>query len=253
MSKNILLVATSIKQVATHNLQTGAWLSTLARFIRIIEQNNYTYTIASPQGGQVDIDPMSLGRIFAKEGDWEYYHSGDFKKRLKNTPSIKEIYPKNYDAVYFAGGFGSLIDFPEDPFLQDCARVIYENDGIVAGIGHGTCGLMNIVLNNGDYLANGRQMTAFSNFEELIKGTKRIVPFSIEDELKKRGAIYKKAILPFALYVVSDRRVITGQSPCAAGSIAKEIVKVLHNVTDTLKTANSVMIQDNSISMKPSC
>lgn len=253
MSKNILIVATSIKQVATHNLQTGAWLSTLARFIQVIEDNHYNYTIASPQGGQVDIDPMSLKMLFAKKGDWKYYYKEDFRKRLKNTLSIREINPRNYDAMYFAGGFGTLIDFPDDPFLQDAARVIYENDGVIAGIGHGICGLMNVVLSNGEYLVNGRQMTAFSNFEELLKGTKKIVPFSIEDELKKRGAIYKKAILPFALYIVSDRRVITGQSPCAAGSIAKEIVKILHNITDTLKTANSVMIQDNSMTLKPSC
>jgi putative intracellular protease/amidase len=253
MSKNILIVATSIKQVATHNLQTGAWLSTLARFIRVIEQNHYNYTIVSPEGGQVNIDPMSLGRLFAKAGDLEYYNREDFNNRLKNTPSIQEINPRNYDAMYFAGGFGSLIDYPNNEFLQDFVRIIYENDGVVAGVGHGISGLMNVVLSNGEYLVNGRQMTAFSNFEEFIKGTKRIVPFSIEDELKKRGAIYKKATLPFALFVVNDRRIITGQSPCASAAIAKEIVNILHNVTDNLKTANSVMIQDNSISMKPSC
>jgi putative intracellular protease/amidase len=253
MSKNILIAATSVKHVADHNLQTGAWLSTLARFIRIIEQNHHNYTIVSPEGGQVNIDPMSLGRLFAKTVDWEYFNNDDFKYKLSNTLSIKEIKPRNYDAMYFAGGFGTLIDFPDNEFLQDTARAIYENDGVISGIGHGTAGLMNVVLNNGEYLVKDRQMTGFSNFEELLKGTKKIVPFSIENELKKRGAIYKKAFLPFALYVVSDRRVITGQSPCAAGEIAKEIVRILHNVTDTFKEANQVMVQDKSISMKPSC
>lgn len=253
MSRNILIVATSVKEIPKRKLPTGVWLSTLARFIRVIESNHYSYTIISPAGGAVKIDPMSLKWIFTKKADWQYFYDTDFNDRLKNTSSPQEINPNDFDAIYFAGGFGGLADFPENEFLQDYARQIYENGGIVAGIGHGISGMMNIILKNGKYLIDNKQITAFSNFEEFLKGTKDVVPFSIEDELKKRGAIYKKAVLPFALFVVSDKQVITGQSPCAASSIAREIVRILHNVKDSFKDASTAIIQDNSMTLKPGC
>ncbi|MFN3848892.1 MAG: type 1 glutamine amidotransferase domain-containing protein [Spirosomataceae bacterium] len=253
MSRKILIVATSVKEIPERKLPTGVWLSTLARFIRVVEHFNYDYTIMSPSGGEVKIDPLSLKWLFTKKGDWQYFRNPAFNQRLQHTPSPREINPNDYDAIYFAGGFGSLTDFPENEFLQDYTRQIYENGGIVSGIGHGIAGLMNVVLKDGHYLVDNKQVTAFSNFEELLKGTKKIVPFSVEDELKKRGAIYKKAVLPFALFMVSDRQVITGQSPCAAGSIAKEIVRLLHNVKDSIKDVSSVLIQDNSMSLKPGC
>lgn len=79
------------------------------------------------------------------------------------------------------------------------------------------------------------------------------MPFSLEDELKNRGAIFKKAILPYALFLVSDQQIITGRSLCAAGAIVKEIIHKLLNITDSLKEAQKVFIQDNSKSFRPGC
>lgn len=100
---------------------------------------------------------------------------------------------------------------------------------------------------------DNKQVTAFTNLEETLAGNRKHIPFSLEDELKNRGAIFKKAKLPYALFLVSDQQIITGQSPCAAGAIAKEIIHKLHNVTDSLKEAQKVFIQDNSKSFRPGC
>jgi putative intracellular protease/amidase len=74
-------------------------------------------------------------------------------------------------------------------------------------------------LSNGKYLLDNKQVTGFSDLEEILAGNRKYMPFSLEKELKKRGAIFKKAILPYALFVVSDQQIITGQSTCAAERI----------------------------------
>jgi putative intracellular protease/amidase len=53
-----------------------------------------------------------------------------------------------------------------------------------------------------------------------------IVPFLLEDELKKRGGIYSKKE-DWASYFVKDGLLITGQNPASSGAVAKELLAVL--------------------------
>lgn len=253
MSKNVLIVTTNQRVFPGGKASSGVWLSTIARFARVLETNGYDYTFMSPQGGEVQIDKHSLTWMFTKKEDWEYYNNKTFREKLLRTLSPYQINPHNYDAIYFSGGYGTLEDFPDNAAFQSIAKTIYENGGVIAGIAHGVSGLLNIRLKNGSYLLNNKQVTGFSDLEEALAGNRKYMPFSLESELKKRGAIFKKAILPYALFVVSDRQVITGQSPCASAAIAKEMIRKLHNVTDSLKDAQKVSIQDNSKTLRPGC
>ncbi len=253
MSKNILIVTTNEKVFPGGKAPSGVWLGTVARFVRVLETNGYHYTFISPNGGEVRIDKHSLSWMYVKKTDWEYYNDETFRDKLQHTLSPQQINPQNYDAIYFSGGYGTLADFPENLFFQNIAKIIYENGGVVAGIAHGVSGLLNIRLKNGSYLLNNKQVTGFSDLEETLAGNRKYMPFSLEKEMKKRGAIFKKAILPYALFVVSDRQVITGQSTCAAGAIAKELVRKLHNITESLTEAQKVSIQDNSKTLRPGC
>lgn len=253
MSKNILIVTTNQRVFPGGKAPSGVWLSTIARFARVLETHGYSYTLSSPQGGEVQIDKHSLNWMFTKKSDWEFYHDKTFQKKLLCTLSPRQINAKNYDAIYFSGGYGTLEDFPDNEAFQHIAKTIYENGGVISAIAHGVSGLINIKLSNGSYLIYNRQVTGFSDFEEILAGNKKYMLFSLENELKKRGAIFKKAIFPYALFVVSDQQIITGQSPCAAGVIAKEMIRKLHNVTDSLKDAQKVWIQDNSKTLRPGC
>lgn len=253
MSRNVLIATTSQRVFPGGKASSGVWLSTIARFVRVLEKHGYGYTFMSPKGGEVLIDKHSLNWIFAKKSDWEYYNNENFREKLRYTLSPQQINAQYYDAIYFADGYGALEDFPNNQTFHEITKTIYENGGVVAAVAHGVSGLMNIRLNNGKYMLDNKQVTAFSNLEEILAGNKRYVPFSIENELKKRGAIFKKALLPYALFLVSDQQIITGQSPCASGAIAKEIIRKLHNVTDSLKEAQKIFIQDNSKSLRPGC
>jgi putative intracellular protease/amidase len=253
MSKNVLIVTTNQRFFPGGKASSGVWLSTVARFARVLETHGYNYTFVSPQGGEVQIDKHSLTWMFTKKGDWDYYHDKVFQEKLLHTLPASQIDANNYDAIYFSGGYGTLDDFPKNQAFQQITKTIYENGGVVAGIAHGVCGLMNVEINNGSYLLDNKQVTGFSNLEETLSGNRKYMPFSLENELKNRGAIFKKAILPFALFMVSDQQIVTGQSPCAAAAIAKEMIRKLHNVTESLKDAQKVSIQDNSKTLRPGC
>jgi putative intracellular protease/amidase len=55
----------------------------------------------------------------------------------------------------------------------------------------------------------------------------RAVPFSLEEEMMKRGAQYEVAALPFISHVVEDGLLITGQNPASARAVAEAVVRKL--------------------------
>ena len=72
----------------------------------------------------------------------------------------------------------------------------------------------------------GRTLTGFTNGQEEAVNLTHVVPFLVEDELKRIGGIYEKAPdwQPFALV---DGRVVTGQNPASSTSAAQALLKLL--------------------------
>jgi len=72
----------------------------------------------------------------------------------------------------------------------------------------------------------GKRVTGFTNTEEEAVQLTTVVPFLLEDELKKRGGNYSKK-QDWASYVVKDGLLITGQNPASSEEAAKELLNVL--------------------------
>ena len=45
--------------------------------------------------------------------------------------------------------------------------------------------------------------------------------------MKRRGALYEKAFLPFVSHVVVDGRLVTGQNPWSAKATARKVAALL--------------------------
>lgn len=76
----------------------------------------------------------------------------------------------------------------------------------------------------------GQEVTGFSNAEEEAYNFTELMPFLLEDEMKKNGGIYQKADKPFGVKTVvsgRDGNLVTGQNPPSAGVIGKVLVEVL--------------------------
>jgi len=94
---------------------------------------------------------------------------------------------------------------------------------------HGYCGLLNTALSDGSLLVAGKKLTGFAWQEEVLAGVAKKVPYNAEEEMKQRGALYEKALLPFVSNVVVDGRLVTGQNPQSAKATAEHVVTALSN------------------------
>ncbi|ALX49501.1 type 1 glutamine amidotransferase domain-containing protein [Lentibacillus amyloliquefaciens] len=225
MSNKILVVVSSFPKYPNLNRATGLWLGEAVHFVKKVEEAGYEVDYVSPKGGYTPIDPHSLAQ--AEEIDWEFYQDPEFMGKLGKTLKPSEVNPNNYSAIYYAGGHGTLWDFPENEDLQQISQTIYKNGGIVSSVCHGAVGLLNIKTQDGEYLIDGKVVTGFSNEEERLAELDQYVPYLTETELINRGAKYQSE-KAFAPYAVEDGRLVTGQNPASGGPVAELVLKQLN-------------------------
>ena len=146
--------------------------------------------------------------------------------KLANTLSPDQVKPESYDAVFFAGGMGTMCDFAQDERLGALAATLYERGKIVAAVCHGPAALVSARLQSGRPLVQGRVVAAFSNAEETAAGHDATIPYHLETALVERGAKYECAPLWQKKVVVSER-LVTGQNPASAAGVADAVVSLL--------------------------
>lgn len=228
MSQNVLVVLTNTAKYPTLKRATGLWLGEAVHFADVLQQAGYQVDYLSPAGGYVPIDPHSLN--LAQDIDWRWYNDKAFMNRLGNTLAPGQVRASDYRAIYYAGGHGVIWDFPDNHGLQDIARQIWENGGVVASVCHGAVGLLNIKLSDNSLLLRDREVTGFSNIEEQLAELDKVVPFLTETELAARGGLYRKAEDPWEAFALADQkegRLITGQNPASGAAVGHLVVAAL--------------------------
>ncbi len=219
----VLVVVTSHGQLGTTGKPTGYYLSEVAHPYEKFIEAGIEVDIASPKGGEAPLDPNSkneqdpvIKKLLADK---------NFNSKLKNTLKLASADLSQYRAIMFAGGHGTMWDFPEGQ-IPDAIRKVYENNGVVAAICHGPASLVNAKLSDGTYLVAGKKVTGFSNAEEEAAKLTNVMPFLLETALVDRKAIYEKSPL-WKEKVVIDGRLVTGQNPASAAGVGEAIVKIL--------------------------
>lgn len=223
MKKKILFVVTSHDKKGDTGEDTGYYLGEVSHPWEVLHKAGYEIDFVSPKGGTPPVDGFDLKDPVNKE----FWENKEYKNKIDHSLQPSQVKPDNYSAVFYAGGHGAMWDFADNTELADIASKIYENGGIVAAVCHGPSGLVNIKLNNGKYLVDGKKINAFTNEEEAEVKLTNVVPFLLEDKLKERGAKFEKSGL-WQNHVVSDQRVITGQNPQSAKSVGEAILKELN-------------------------
>lgn len=227
MKKKMLVVLTNKSTYGESSDRTGLWLNEATDFVEVVQNHGYDVTYVSPKGGEVPIDPESLGPKYADENAKKYLEMEDFKNRaLKNSLKPSDINPNDYAAIYYTGGHGVVWDFPDNKELQDIAIKIYEDGGYVTSVCHGVAGLINIKDKSGEYLINKKKITGFTKKEEELIGKDKVVPFGTEEESIKRGADFKKEE-PFTCFAIKDGRLITGQNTLSGRAVAEKLIEEL--------------------------
>lgn len=220
MSKHILMVVTTADKMKNGN-ETGLWLSEFGEAYVEFKKAGYDVTVASPKGGKAPVDARSLdgGEIPQEILDTAQY--------LENTIKLDEVIDSSkFDAIFLPGGHGTMFDFPDNIYLQDLIRDMYEEDKIVAAVCHGPAGLVGVKLSDDTPLVAGKTLTAFTDEEERETTLDKDVPFLLETRLRELGAEFI-AKDNWADHMKEDSKLITGQNPQSTTSVAKEVVKQL--------------------------
>jgi putative intracellular protease/amidase len=225
MKKKVLFVVTSHGIKGHTGKPTGYYLSEVSHPWKVLRKGRYEIDFVSPQGGKPPVDGLDLSDRVNKE----FWEDKNYKIKAKNTMKPSEVDPNDYIAIFYAGGHGTMWDFPDNEGLAEIGRTIYENGGIVSAVCHGPSGFVNLKLNNGKYLVDGKRVNSFTNEEEIATNLDKVVPFLLESKLIQRGAKFEKSG-PGKPHIAIDDRLITGQNPASARGVGEALLEELHKL-----------------------
>ncbi|GAA5213459.1 type 1 glutamine amidotransferase domain-containing protein [Corallincola platygyrae] len=220
----VLMVVTSHSEMGDTGEKTGFWLAELTHPYYALADAGFKVDIVSIKGGKAPVDPRSLDEKDAENA--RFLADPKLKSAIENTPTLASVNPADYSAVVYAGGHGTMWDFPNNPDVNRVSASIYEKGGVVAAVCHGPAALLDIKLSDGSYLIAGKQVTGFSNLEEEQIKLTEVMPFLLQDQMIERGASFSKAA-PWQSKVVVDQRVVTGQNPQSAKLLGEKVAELL--------------------------
>ncbi|MCA1404013.1 type 1 glutamine amidotransferase domain-containing protein [Ensifer sp. IC3342] len=221
----ILMVLTSHDQLGNTGKPTGFWLEEFAAPYYVFKDAGAEITLASPKGGQPPIDPKSDEPGNQTEAMERFKKDPAAQKALATTIKLGAVKADGFDAIFYPGGHGPLWDLAEDKNSIALIEDFYNTGKPVAAVCHGPA-VLNKVTYQGQPIVKGKRVTGFANSEEEAVQLTDVVPFLVEDELKRLGGRYEKAA-DWADFTVVDGRLITGQNPSSSTSAAKELLKLL--------------------------
>lgn len=224
---NLLIVVTSTGSFPGRDLATGLWLSEMTHVYHRARLRGYGVCVASPRGGDTPVDPMSLRPLLSDDVSKRYWTRPSFRRVLREAAPLDDVRGELFDCIWLAGGHGAMFDFADDDALQELLVRHYLSGRVVAAVCHGVCGLLDVTLPGGGRLVEGRALTGYSRFEEVLVGRRKAIPYELETELCRRGAHYRKAFVPFAPKVVVDETLATGQNPFSSKQLAQTVMRML--------------------------
>ena len=221
----ILMVLTSHDQLGDTGLKTGFWLEEGAAPYFVFRDAGIQLTLASPKGGQPPIDPKSDQPENQTAAQTRFKKDEEAQKAFANTLRLADVKAEDFDTVFYPGGHGPMWDLAEDPVSIALLESFYNSGKPIALVCHSP-GVLRHVKYKGEPLVKDKHVTGFTNGEEEEVKLTHVVPFLVEDELLRLGAIFEKKANwePFA---ITDGRLITGQNPASSTVTAQALLKLV--------------------------
>jgi putative intracellular protease/amidase len=232
--KKVLIVVADPSTSTTLGWPVGFWGAELTHPYYELTERGVHVTIASPDGGKVELDSLSDPR---DPSAWSaedlitmgFVNTPALMELLEHTPRLADLDLDEFDAIMVAGGQSPMFTFREHEELHRAIRHFYEAEKPTAVFCHGTAALVELKLSDGSYLVDGKTVTGFANAEEEFSDTfvgQKVMPWRVEDVLRDRGANYVQGGL-FKAFAVRDGRLITGQQQYSARRVAQMLIEAL--------------------------
>jgi putative intracellular protease/amidase len=233
-AKKVLMVVANPGTSELTGWPIGFWISEFVHPWYEFVEAGYEVTLASPDGGKVEID-------FLSDPDHESGYSREdvLSRGFLNTPELAALFsdtPKlanlvldEYDAIVVCGGQAPMYQFRGHVDLGRAIAAFYEGEKPTAAMCHGVSALIDVQLSDGSYMIDGRTITGFADVEEDAAdqaANRQVQPWRIEDAARERGANYVEGGL-WKPYAVRDGRLITGQQQFSGKKLAALVIGAL--------------------------
>lgn len=221
----ILMVLTSHDVLGNTGQKTGFWLEEFAAPYYVFRDAGVQLTLASPKGGQPPLDPKSDLPENQTPAMARFKQDPAAQKALSQTVKLAEVKSADFDTVFYPGGHGPMWDLAESADSIALLESFYNSGKPIALVCHSP-GVLRHVTYQGAPLVKGKHVSGFTNGEEEAMHLTKVVPFLVEDELMRLGAIFEKRAnwQPFS---VVDGRLVTGQNPASSTVAALNLLSLL--------------------------
>ena len=224
----VLMVITSHDTLGNSGKKSGYWFEEVAAPYYKFKDAGVELVLASPKGGEPPLDPRSAEESYQTADTRRFDQDAAAQAQMAATQRLDAVKQADFDAVFYPGGHGPLFDLAEDPHSIKLIEDFLAAGKPVALVCHAPGALRDVKNPDGSPLVRGKNLTGFSNSEEVSVDVDlpQIIPFSLEDVLKAEGASYSKAE-NWAPYVVTDGLLMTGQNPASAAPAAVELMALV--------------------------
>ncbi|MFA6060300.1 MAG: type 1 glutamine amidotransferase domain-containing protein [Taibaiella sp.] len=223
MKKRILIIVSNANAIGPNKRRTGNFLPEVAHPYAEFDRANYQVDFASLSGDTPYLDDLQS----AEDPDNLAFLTGKGWAAMQKAVKLSSVDVSTYDAIFIPGGLAPMVDMPEDPLIKKVVKETYERGAVVGAVCHGPVSLLNAKLSDGSYLVNGKNISSFTTAEE--DGYARAdVPFDLQAELTKQGAIYH-TVEPWQPFSIVDGNLVTGQNPASGKGVGEKMVAILES------------------------
>ena len=222
----VLMDLTSHDTLGNTGRKTGFWLEELAAPYYVFKDAGAEITLASPKGGRPPLDPKSNEPAFQTDITRRFEKDAAAEAQLDKTVRLDSVRQEDFDTVFYPGGHGPMWYLCEDKNSIRLLESFVAAGKIFAVVCHSTGALRHVKTPDGKMFVEGKMVTGFTNGEEEGVGLSKVVPFLVEDEMLKLGAIFSK-VKDWGAYAVPSGKLVTGQNPASSGPAARRLMEML--------------------------
>lgn len=218
----VLIVTSNAANKENPDFSTGNSFSEVAIAYFEYQRAGYHVDFVSPDGGEIPlayINPNDSIHMAA-------LYTPDFMYAISHTKKPSDIVARDYDIILYTGGSAPIFDIPNNVAIQQIAAIIYQNNGVIAAVCHGTAGIVNIKTTDGQYVVDGKNVNGFPDeFENKKSALYKHFPFIIEEAIENHGGRFQYGEKAKAYHVI-DGRLVTGQNYQSSGVVAQKSIEV---------------------------
>lgn len=240
--KRVAIVIANSTLSTTTGWPVGFWWSELTHPYYMMTEVGYKVDVFSPDGGKCDADNLSDPQDPSGYSETDlitrgFMHTPGLVALVESTRKVSEMEVKDYDGIIVAGGQAPMFLYDKAADLQKKFVEFYESGKIACALCHGVALLRYTRLSDGQPLVKGKTVTGFANVEEdfadkavwemnLLARDKHVMPWRIEDEMRKLGANYLQEGM-WRAYAVRDGNLITGQQNFSGAETAELVIRAI--------------------------